>query len=117
MTETAAPARLDVQGELAELAPEDYLQISENGNTLWVHGPDGSTVGRFDWRFGMDVHNTVAAQMEGAPQCLKCTHEPATEKTWTQFVAAMREHHSIVVPENIFAPEDISIGEKHGNSY
>lgn len=104
-------------GPLDTLSPDDTLQRSENGNTIWVHGPDGSTVGRFDWRFGMDVHNTVAAQLEGAPQCLACTHEPATEKTWFQFVVAMREHHGIVVPKNILAHDNISTGEIHGHSY
>lgn len=32
------------------------IQLSANGETVWVHASDGSTVGRYSTRFGMDVH-------------------------------------------------------------
>lgn len=35
------------------------VQVSACGTTVWVHGLDGSTVGRFSKRFGMDVHTTA----------------------------------------------------------
>jgi hypothetical protein len=44
------------------------IQYSENREKLWVHCSTGETVGRFDRRFGMDVHTTIMEQMKGAGQ-------------------------------------------------
>ena len=74
------------------------IQISDDGQTIWVHTSDGSTVGRYSTRFGMDVHNTVTAQMGGASQCLSCTHEPPTETDWDEFCRLMHVHHRIRLP-------------------
>ena len=52
----------------------DQVQVSQDGQTVWVHSADGSTVGRFSKRFGLDVHRTVTEQLQGASQCLHCTH-------------------------------------------
>lgn len=75
----------------------DHVQVSADRSTVWVHADDGSTVGRFSKRFGMDVHNTVTAQLAGASQCLHCTHEPAGEDQWLEFCRLMHQHHGIVV--------------------
>lgn len=78
------------------------IQIAANGLTLWVHCPvDGTTVGWFYFRFGMDVHNTFAAQLGGAPQCLQCAHEPPTEQDWKDFRTAMQQHHGLPVDSAI----------------
>ena len=80
------------------LGSDDLIQVSSDGNTAWIHSPnDGSTVGRFSKIFGMDVHTTVSAQLDGAGQCLCCTHEPPTVKEWEHFVHLMYEHHRIFV--------------------
>lgn len=76
---------------------EDQIQVSADGTTVWVHAEDGSTVGRFSRRFGMDVHTTVTAQLEGASQCLHCTHAPAGKVEWEDFCRLMNEHHGIEV--------------------
>ena len=47
----------------------DAVQVSPDGRTVWVHAPDGSTVGRFSTVFGMDVHTSVTAQFV---QCFRC---------------------------------------------
>jgi hypothetical protein len=77
----------------------DIIQISADGSTVWVHSPvDGSTVGRFSKRFGLDVHNTVSAQLAGVGQCLHCTHEPPGPEEWQRFCELMLEHFGIKVP-------------------
>ena len=75
----------------------DHVQVSDDGGTVWVHASDGSTVGRFSKVFGMDVHTTVTAQLAGAGQCLRCTHEKPGPKEWHEFCALMEEHYGIAV--------------------
>lgn len=77
--------------------PSDQMQCSADGKTVWVHGQDGSTVGRFSTTFGMDVHTSLAQQLAGAHQCLHCTHAPAGPFEWEAFCALMQEHHGIMV--------------------
>lgn len=76
----------------------DRIQLSGCGKTLWVHGLDGSTVGRFSKVFGMDVHRTATQQLAGLPQCQHCTHESPTEKDWAEFCRLMAVHHGVDVP-------------------
>jgi hypothetical protein len=84
-------------GDLAQAA-KSQVQVSECGNTVWVHHlSDGSTVGRFSKFFGMDVHRTVAEQLSGEPQCLRCTHVKPNHNDWLEFCELMRVHHSIEV--------------------
>lgn len=80
---------------------EEFIQVSECGNTVWVHAEDGTTVGRFSKVFGMDVHNTVSDQMTGKPQCLHCTHEKPSHINWIEFCELMLHHHQIVVDPNL----------------
>lgn len=74
------------------------IDVSRAGDTVWVTGHDGSCVGRFSKRFGIDVHRTVTDQMAGADQCLHCTHEAAGESEWHVFREAVLRHHGIDVP-------------------
>lgn len=74
------------------------IEVSANGDTLWVTGDDGPCLGRFSKRWGMDVHRSVAEQMAGADQCLHCTHTPADEETWIKFCKLVRQHFGIHVP-------------------
>ncbi|KVW47307.1 hypothetical protein WK95_06280 [Burkholderia ubonensis] len=66
--------------------------------TIWVTAHDGSCVGRFSKRFGIDVHRTVTEQLAGADQCLQCTHEPAGVIEWSVFREAIMKHYGIEVP-------------------
>lgn len=90
-----------------DLAPEDpsamegQIEVSADADTVWVHAVDGSTVGRFSKRFGMDVHRTATDQLAGAPQCLHCTHRPCDASDWEIFVQLMMSHHGIEVPKSI----------------
>lgn len=79
----------------------EQVQVSDTGDTVWVHGMDGSTVGRFSRRFGMDVHTTVAQQLAGSAQCLHCTHEPASESDWHLFCDLMSQHFGITVSKSL----------------
>jgi hypothetical protein len=88
---------------LLEVEAEDQIQVSEDGGTVWVHALDGSTVGRFSKRFGVDVHRTMTAQISGEEQCLSCTHEPACPEDWRRFVDLMKQHHEITVPLDLIS--------------
>ncbi|SER38178.1 hypothetical protein SAMN02982919_02305 [Giesbergeria anulus] len=79
----------------------EAIQVDAAQATVWVHAPDGSTVGRFSKRFGMDVHTTVTAQMAGASQCLNCTHEPAGAREWHLFCDLIWQHYQIDVPRSL----------------
>lgn len=76
------------------------IDVSVAGDTVWVTGHDGSCVGRFSKRFGIDVHRTVTEQLAGAGQCLHCTHEAAGVDEWRVFREAIRMHHGIEVPDD-----------------
>ena len=79
------------------------IQVSEDASTLWVHASDGSTVGRFSKRFGMDVHTTVSQQLEGAQQCLHCTHVPASEADWDEFRMLMGKHYGVTISRTLLS--------------
>lgn len=100
---------------MPEMEECDFVQVAQTGKTVWVHAPhDGSTVGRFDWDFGMDVHNTVSAQMDGAGQCLNCTHEAPGYAEWLEFCASVWKNHGLCVDPAIMqarAPELVDASE------
>jgi hypothetical protein len=75
------------------------LQLDELGHKLWVHAPDGSTVGRFNVRFGIDIRNTVTDQIAGAEECLFCTHTPPTRLEWELFKSRAFELWGVTVPD------------------
>ncbi|KWB52725.1 hypothetical protein WL37_06175 [Burkholderia ubonensis] len=74
------------------------IDVSSLGDTVWVTAHDGSCVGRFSKRFGIDVHRTVTEQLAGADQCLNCTHAPAGAIEWSVFREAIAKHYGIEVP-------------------
>ena len=83
------------QGKLMSLkmVGQHAVQVSQDRGTLWVHAPDGSTVGRFSKRFGIDVHKTFAEQLDdGAKPCLHCTHAAAGPDEWLAFRRAMHDY-------------------------
>ena len=79
----------------------DAVQVSPDGRTVWVHAPDGSTVGRFSTVFGMDVHTSVTAQLAGAEQCLHCTHTKPGLEHWNQFCDLIQANYAIVVDRSL----------------
>lgn len=86
------------------LNPDFEVVTSANRETVWVNASDGSCIGRFSRRFGIDVHNTAEAQIhDGTPQCLYCTHRPGTPDDWQRFIQKMREHHQIDLDESLIS--------------
>lgn len=73
-------------------------QIETDGVTVWVTGSDGSCVGRFG-AMGVDIHHTVESQVANGVQCLLCTHGQTGPDHWDQFVAGMKTHHDITIPD------------------
>lgn len=92
--------------EIDDFGLEHILQVSDDGGTVWVHSAaDGSTVGRFSKRFGIDVHRTVTEQLAGKDQCLFCTHDPAGAKEWADFRREILANFNIDVPEDCISFE------------
>jgi hypothetical protein len=77
----------------------DQVQIAADRATIWVHALDGSTIGRFSLRFGIDIHTTAREQLAGASQCLHCTHQRPTYAQWLRFCQLMQELHGVSVPK------------------
>ena len=76
----------------------DYeLEVAANGQTLWLNAVDGSCIGRFSKKFGIDVHNSFTAQMAGSGECICCTHAPAGTAEWDQFRAVVLAHYGIEI--------------------
>lgn len=91
---------------IGRMAPAETIhEISAEpvGGTVWINALDGSCIGRFSKRFGIDVHRTASAQLAGEGQCLLCTHGAADEGAWSVFIEAMREHHGVVVPKDLLS--------------
>lgn len=73
------------------------LEVAHNGETVWLNAADGSCIGRFSKKFGIDVHHCATAQMAGSGECIFCTHEPAGPEQWDQFREAIRVHYGILL--------------------
>lgn len=94
----ARPAEMTTEAAtMLAIAHEDRVQVSADRRTVWVHADDGSTVGRFSKVFGMDVHTTLNEQLQGAGQCLHCTHEAPGQAEWDEFCDLLQARHGIAV--------------------
>jgi hypothetical protein len=78
------------------------IDTDHEGRRVWVTGSDGSNIGRFDKRSGIDIHRTVSEQMseEAQSPCLYCTHGPATEQDWETFRSKIKEFYKIDIPKD-----------------
>lgn len=91
-------------GDSDAVAEGEYvLQKDELQMRVWLHGPDGSTVARFDTRFGMDIHASVTEQMKGASQCLHCTHTKPTLEDWEVFRSKIKDLFAFDIPADAVA--------------
>lgn len=79
------------------------IQADAARGTVWVTAFDGSCIGRFSKRFGIDVHTTSTAQLDGESQCLMCTHKVAGREAWLVFIGAVRQYHRIDVPPDLLS--------------
>jgi hypothetical protein len=83
------------------------IQVSADGGTVWVNDAY-SCLGRFSKTFGMDVHRSMEDQLNGAGQCLHCTHTAAGLAEWHQFVELMHLHFGVTVPPDLITfPEAV----------
>jgi hypothetical protein len=74
----------------------DY-EVSWDGKTVWVNGPDGMNVARFTRTpvgTAIDIHASAETQMSGARHCVACG-----PGTWDEFKAGVQEHIGIEMPE------------------
>lgn len=78
--------------------------VSPCGKTVWVNsGVDGSCIGRFSKTFGVDVHTSGSAQLEGQRECLFCTHGFADRDLWMRFRQEMLAHHGVTLDEGLLS--------------
>lgn len=75
------------------------LEVAESKDRLWIHCSDGSTVARFG-KFGIDLHNDITSQLNGAPECRLCTHGLVTEEDWELFKQKALEFWNVNVPHD-----------------
>jgi hypothetical protein len=62
------------------------IDVSARGDTVWVTGDDGSCVGRFSKRFGIDVHRTATEQMAGFQHyCVNMDLFSSRQSDWEMF--------------------------------
>ena len=81
---------------------DHQIEVNEAGNTVWVNsGIDGSCIGRFSKKYGMDVHKTGTQQLAGEGECIHCTHEPAGKEEWHLFIQLMLKHYDVVIPSSL----------------
>lgn len=79
----------------------DYQVLVEpNRRRLWVNASDGSAVARFNVRFGIDIHNSATDQLNGAPECLYCTHEQPSLADWDEFRARVKLLYGVVLAQD-----------------
>ena len=81
----------------------DQVQVSADGATVWIHGLDGSTLGRFSKFFGMDVHTSASDQLQGAAECLHCTHTKPSRDDWLLFCNLIQQHYGVQVAQDLVA--------------
>lgn len=80
---------------------EYEIQLTMRRDTVWIHASDGSTVARFG-RMGIDLHNTVADQMKGMPQCRLCTYGRPSHSEWKLFREKAFEWWGVEVADDAF---------------
>ena len=74
-------------------------EIAWDGRTVWVNScKDGSAIGRFSARGGVDVHQTLQNQVDTGTECLDCC-PLGGEEGWHRFCASMLKYHDVVIPE------------------
>lgn len=81
----------------------DYmLDIPDLKDRVWIHAPNGETVGRFG-KMGIDVHTTMKEQLAGASQCRYCTHGHVTRADWERFRRIAWMLWGVYVPQDAVA--------------
>lgn len=71
------------------------FHTESDGRTVWVHRGD-ETVARFGV-YGIDIHNTIDAYLDGAPLCYYCTFDKTTREDWFTFVDKVKEFYGFAV--------------------
>ena len=84
-------------------APEGYeVLLDRKQGKIWINGPDGGAVGRFNQRTGIDIHRSTEEQMAGLGQCLHCTRGKPTKSDWEFFVSQANALWGVVLPFDCF---------------
>lgn len=92
-------------------ASKDRFELFSDGRTVWINASDGSSIARFG-RMGIDIHTSSTDQMNGAPQCLACTHEKTDLFDWRRFQKLIKQHYDIDVNDS-YMPKHITEVNRH----
>ncbi len=79
----------------------DQIEVSGNGVTVWIHAPDTARPWGDSQKFGMDIHTSLTEQLEGAAECLHCTHTKPKEEDWVLFCNLIHKHYGITVSKDL----------------
>lgn len=99
----AMKPRSSTMGLMTHAATLCEIHADPARGTVWINGADGSCIGRFSKRFGIDVHRTATAQLAGESECIVCTHERSDRMSWARFIDAMQEHHGVTVAVDLLS--------------
>jgi len=77
------------------------FEILGDGFRVWVNGPDGGSVARFN--NSIDIHRP-ASEHGSKGQCLYCTRTQVTPSDWPVFVSKMKELYGVEIPDE-FKPD------------
>ena len=69
------------------------FDVTSDGRTVWVTGPDGSSRARYG-PWGYDVHHDADTQLATGRVCLACHHGRGP---WPDFVALVTEHLGVTI--------------------
>lgn len=63
----------------------------------WLHA------GAVFKNFGMDVHTSASDQLQGAAECLHCTHTKPSRDDWLLFCNLIQQHYGVQVAQDLVA--------------
>lgn len=79
----------------------DEYELQIGIDTIWVHSPNGYTVGRFSQRFGVDIHREGIDNLNQS-ECLHCTHKKPSKEDWDFFRGYANEKWNLPIPGDLF---------------
>ncbi|MEZ8293455.1 hypothetical protein AB6D11_06330 [Vibrio splendidus] len=76
------------------------FELFGDGKTVWLNNHSGDCLARFGLR-GIDIHTSASEQINGAKQCLYCTHTKTDVDDWHVFKRKVKELFGLDVPDHL----------------
>lgn len=78
----------------------EAIEVIGDGKTVWVNNESGDCLARFG-TLGIDNHTSTEEQLNGASQCLYCTHGKTDINDWLTLKLKVNEIYGVHVPEQL----------------